>query len=93
MLERLLELVAEGGAHSYKDLTRQLSISQPLLEAVLTDLARLGYLRAVSDGCSEKCSACSIGRCAVTGPGRLWTLTDKGSEATARTSTELRTQG
>jgi hypothetical protein len=86
MLERLLELVAEGGVHSYEDLTRRLSISPALLQAMLEDLARLGYLRAVSDGCSEKCSACSIGRCAVTGPGRLWTLTDKGSRVTARGS-------
>jgi hypothetical protein len=93
MMERLLELVGEGGVHSYKDLTRELSISQSLLEAMLADLARLGYLRAVNQGCNEKCSACPIGRCAVIGRGRLWTLTEKGSAATARAHTELSAQG
>jgi hypothetical protein len=93
MLEQLLELVARGGVHSYEDLSKQLSISQPLLEAMLADLARLGYLRAVRDECGEHCSACSIGRCSVTGPGRLWTLTEKGSKASARAPAEPKTGG
>jgi hypothetical protein len=92
MMERLLQLVGEGGVHSYKDMTKELSVSQSLLEAMLVDLARLGYLRAVNGGCSEQCSACPIGRCAVIGRGRLWTLTEKGSAATVRTPTELPAQ-
>jgi hypothetical protein len=86
MLEKLLHLVAEGGVHSYEDLTRHLSISQPLLEAMLEDLARLGYLRSVGDRCEGHCTACSIGSCSVAGSGRLWALTDRGAEATARLS-------
>ena len=42
MIDQLLRLVAEGGVHSYEDLTRHLSISQPLLEMMLEDLGRLG---------------------------------------------------
>lgn len=81
MLEQLLQLVAQGGVHSYQDLMQRLFISQPMLEAMLEDLARLGYLRPVSDGCSEHCSACPIGHCSVAGPGRLWSLTEKGAKA------------
>ena len=84
MLEELLGLVARGGAHSYKDLTKQLAITQPLLEAMLEDLARLGYLRSAGDSCQGVCTSCSIGSCAVTGPCRLWTLTEKGAKAASR---------
>jgi hypothetical protein len=79
MLENLLQLVAEGGVHSYEDLTVRLAISQPLLEAMLEDLARRGYLRSVGDGCGGQCGACHHGGCSIAGPGRLWTLTDKGA--------------
>jgi len=84
MLESLLKLVAEGGVHSYDDLAGHLSISQPMLEALLEDLARLGYLRAVNARCEGHCAGCSIGSCSVSGPGHLWSLTDKGARAAAR---------
>jgi len=40
-LMRLLQLVAEGGVHSYATLTRQLDVSRGLLEQMLRDLARM----------------------------------------------------
>lgn len=86
MLEKLLQLVAEGGAHSYRDLTERLSISQAMLEALLEDLARLGYLRPVGEGCEGQCMSCPIGGCSVVGPGHLWSLTAKGARAAARFS-------
>jgi hypothetical protein len=86
MLERLLSLVAEGGVHSYEDLTKELSVSEPLLEAMLEDLARLGYLRAVNDGCEGQCQACPMGGCSISGAGRLWTLSAKGARAANRFS-------
>lgn len=84
MIEQLLQLVAEGGVHSYEDLATRLSISHPLLEVMLEDLARLGYLRSVGDGCHGHCSACAVGSCSITGPGHLWALTEKGAKAAAR---------
>jgi hypothetical protein len=79
MLEELLQLVAQGGIYSYKDLTEQLSVSIPLLEAMVADLVRMGYLKAVEDNCEGHCSGCSVGSCSITGPGRLWSLTEKGA--------------
>lgn len=84
MIEQLLQFVAEGGVHSYGDLMRHLSVSQPLLAMMLEDLARLGYLRAVGAGCGGHCTGCAVGGCSISGPGQLWTLTDKGSDAAAR---------
>ena len=85
MIEDLLLLVAQGGIHSYKDLTNHLSISLPLLEAMLEDLARLGYLRRLESECGTgHCNSCSSGACSIAGPGRIWTLTEKGARAAVR---------
>ncbi len=84
MMEQLLKLVAEGGVHSYEDLIRHLSISQPLLEMMLEDLARLGYLRRIGGDCGDHCPTCHSGGCAIAGPGQIWTLTGKGARAAAR---------
>ena len=80
MLERLLSLVGQGGVHSYADLARQLDVSEELVEQMLQDLARMGYLRSVADGCEAHCADCPLGEaCAIGGPTRVWVLTEKGS--------------
>jgi len=81
-LQRLLELVAEGGVHSYADLAHQLDVSEELLEQMLQDLARRGYLRPVAGGCLGQCTSCPLVRtCAVGGPTQVWVLTKKGLKA------------
>jgi hypothetical protein len=80
-LEELLRLVAEGGVHSYEELAAALSVPLPLLEAMLENLARLGYLRSAEAACGEDCRHCPIGGCSVAGRGRLWVLTEKGARA------------
>jgi predicted ArsR family transcriptional regulator len=79
MLERLLSLVGQGGVHSHTDLARQLDVTEELLEQMLQDLARMGYLRPVADGCEIQCAGCPLaGTCAIGGPTRVWALTEKG---------------
>jgi predicted ArsR family transcriptional regulator len=86
MLERLLDLVGQGGVHSYTDLARQLDVSVELLEQMLQDLARMGYLRPVADGCETQCAGCPLaGTCAIGGPTRVWTLTEKGQRRDVET--------
>jgi hypothetical protein len=76
MLERLLSLVGQGGVHSYADLARQLDVSEELLGQMLQDLARMGYLRPVADGCETHCADCPLTEtCTSGGPTRVWTLT------------------
>jgi hypothetical protein len=86
MLEKLLGLVAEGGIHSLDELAGRLSVTPPLLEAMLEDLVRLGYLREAGEGCGAQCSGCSMGGCSGAGAegGRLWAITGKGMRAAAR---------
>jgi hypothetical protein len=84
MLEKLLQYVAEGGIHSYEDLARHLDVSQPLLEMMLEDLARQGYLRAVGSHCDGGCAGCPLGGCSIAGPQHIWMLTDKATKALAQ---------
>jgi hypothetical protein len=84
MLDELLQSIAEGGVHSTEELAKRLSVSQPLLDMMLEDLARRGYLRAVGNGCDMGCAGCSLGGCCIAGPGHLWVLTEKGAQAAAR---------
>jgi len=51
MLMRLLQLVAEGGVHSYTTIAGQLDVSTGLLEQMLRDLARMGYIAPVGGAC------------------------------------------
>ena len=82
MLERLLSLVGQGGVHSYTDLARQLDVSVELLEQMLQDLARMGYLKRVGTDCEEHCAGCPhSSACAVGTPGQVWALTERGWRA------------
>ena len=86
MLEDLLRQLGRGGVQSYQDLAGALSISEPLLEAMLENLARLGYLRSIDASCGGGCHGCSSGgdACSVHGQSRLWSLTERGLRAAAR---------
>jgi hypothetical protein len=72
-----------GGIHSYDDLMARLSISRPLLEAMLESLSRLGYLQQVEGGCGGTCTGCHGGSCTAGRPGKIWALTRKGRKAAA----------
>ena len=92
MLERLLDLLASGGVHTPGELAARLGVSDGLLDQMLTDLSRMGYLRQVGDvediACapspaapSSRCGGCSLVSACAVGAGksgsRVWALTDK----------------
>jgi hypothetical protein len=87
MLERLLDLLAAGGVHTPGELAARLGVSDDLLDQMLTDLSRMGYLRQVGDmtcasssaAPSGQCGGCPLaGACAVgQSGGRVWALTGK----------------
>lgn len=78
MLESLLKMLQEGGVHSPTDLAGRLGVDQELLEQMLADLERLGYLRQVSGDCSSHCAGCPFEGLCVASGGRIWSLTGKG---------------
>ena len=86
MLNRLLEMLRAGGTHRVSDLARELETTSELVELMLEDLHRLGYLRRVGADCSGGCTTCPVaGLCAAGSSGKLWALTDKGSSSNAAT--------
>ena len=87
MLMRLLSLVAEGGVHSYATLTRQLGVSRGLMEQMLQDLARMGYVAPVGSACdTSQCHHCPLGGSWATDTqGNVWVLTAKGSQLAQKT--------
>jgi len=86
MLEELLKSVADGGIHSLRDLAGQLGVSPEMVEAMLDDLTRRGYLRVLGNGCDGQCATCPLGGCAVAGSNRLWSLTEKGIHFGSKTA-------
>lgn len=84
MLEQLLELVANGGLSTSEEVARRLSVSRLLVEAMLEELARLGYLRSVLSGCSGHCAGCAMGGCSAVGRGRAWALTETGARTASQ---------
>jgi DNA-binding Lrp family transcriptional regulator len=68
MLNRMLELLREGGTRRIRNLAVELDTTPELVEAMLEDLARMGYLRRVGAECSEECTPCPLaGTCVVGG--------------------------
>lgn len=77
MLEKLIQLLKEGGALRLSDLADQLGVSQPLVEQMIEHLVRAGYLKQV-EGCSEgHCTGCSLKRTCKAPSVRTWAYTGK----------------
>jgi predicted ArsR family transcriptional regulator len=81
MLERILGVLAEGGAISYSDLACTLDVDQGLVRQMVEHLVTLGYLGPAAGPCREECSACSLEASCLSGPDHTWTLTEKGRRA------------
>jgi len=81
MLRELIGVIAEGQAHSQMELARRLGVSEGLVEQMLEDLARMGYLEPIA-GCADQCAACPLARICIIGhPRRAWVLREKGMRA------------
>jgi hypothetical protein len=82
MLEKLLRLVATGGVHSHAVLVRELGVTEALLDSMIEELVRLGYLRLAEGTCPSRCEGCPRSdTCGIGGGGRLWVLTERGTRA------------
>lgn len=84
MLNRLLDLLREGGTHRIDDLAHELDTTPELVEAMLEDLAHMGYVKRISARCSETCAGCPLSSmCAAGGPssgagsGQIWVLVER----------------
>ena len=77
MLETLLKLLQDTRTHSLADLAHALDTSTEMVEAMLQDLERMGYVRQVT-GCDQNCQGCSLkGACTLSSPTRIWALVER----------------
>lgn len=74
MLDQLLEILKAGGTHRVSDLARALDTTPELVEMMLEDLSRAGYVKPVAT-CTEDCASCPLANsCIPAQPGTAWTL-------------------
>jgi predicted ArsR family transcriptional regulator len=79
LLEQLLALVRRSGVRSIGQVAEELGTSPALVETMLEDLARRGYLRPVETQCARACAGCAQAcSCAVTAAGRVWQVEPSG---------------
>lgn len=75
----LLGRLAAGRPTTLAQLAHDLDTSTDLLEQMLSDLDRLGYIHAVDTGCDAHCAGCRRHElCSLIHEGRIWSLTPKG---------------
>jgi len=79
MLDKLLQIIASAGMHNFTQLAQRLDVSEGLLESMVDELVRMGYLKSLSVKCGADCKGCPIASaCAIGSAGRVWVLTEKG---------------
>ncbi len=79
MLLQLLEILRFGGTHTVKEIARQLDTSEALVQSMIDELIRLGFLKLAAQTCPGGCESCPMVSCCTIGAkGRLWTLTEAG---------------
>jgi len=78
MLQRLLDILQGGGSHTVDDLARRLDATPSLVDMMIDELVRMGYLSAAPAACTKQCTGCSLGGCVVAKrSGRIWSSTGK----------------
>lgn len=81
MLQELLQIIAAGGTYHLKQLAHQLDVSEALLESMIEELVRLGYLQPLHMRCCANCKACpTAGECALGFANHVWVLTEAGKK-------------
>ena len=82
-LEQLLSLLAEGRIRTLVELASDLDVGTELVEQMVADLERAGYLEIISQPCNRCCDECSLSAkpCALGHGGRMWAVTEKGFRA------------
>ena len=81
MLKEILRYLDETGALLKSKMTKDLNITEELLEDLIEQLIRMNYLKEDmgSPTCETKCSGCSLSSCNTT-PVKMYKITKKGKD-------------
>lgn len=78
MLISLLKIIHTNPVASMEEIGRQLSVSPKLVNSMVADLSKRGYLKAYEE-CASACENCPLSRTCRTGTRpKIWSLTEKG---------------
>lgn len=78
MLKEVLSEFAKGEMNSNSNIGRKLNLSEGMVEQVLKDLAKMGYIQKEESTCGSKCSSCSCCCSKTSDVINMWKITDKG---------------
>jgi len=73
VLERLLQVIQAGGVQTTASLARELQVTPALVEIMLADLERKGYVAQVGT-CGQTCTGCSLAEACGGERTRLWVV-------------------
>ena len=81
MLKGILNKIYTAEVFSKPNISKELNISEEMLESGVEQLVRMGYVSEDmgSPTCESKCSSCAYSRC-TTIPIRMFTVTNKGKK-------------
>jgi hypothetical protein len=79
MLAELLRLASEAGLHSPAELADKLGTGRELVDLMLADLVRAGYLRPLEGCAATACSGCPHTETCSPDHPLAWVLTEKGA--------------
>lgn len=89
MLDQLLKLTAQGGIRSLQDLAQAFDVSEALVQVMLQDLERMGYLQRINAVCAGRCEHCEASAgCTFSAGGQIWSLTQSGLRQAQKTDHE-----
>ena len=85
LMQRLLAHLIDGQSMNLIELANHLEISRELLEQMLWDLERGGYIRQLQNARAGGCQGCAHQRvCRAAPGGRIWIVTEKGHRVAER---------
>jgi hypothetical protein len=79
LMQELLDIVSKENLATPTLLAQRLNVSEKLIELMLADLERSGYLQAAAGNCSG-CAGCGIRKTCQSPGSRLWLKTNKPSQ-------------
>jgi DNA-binding Lrp family transcriptional regulator len=76
----ILETLVEMGVYELGALSSRVGLSEALVEQLVGELGKRGYIKRLVPGCEARCAGCSMsGTCDELRSPSGWTFTEKGT--------------
>jgi hypothetical protein len=90
MLIELLGLLRGDRTRSLRDLAQALNTTLEMVEIMLENLERMGYVRQISTACGKGCGSCEVNdSCPQISTGRIWALIETDDDMPGHSSATI----